>query len=209
MSTLRVRSADAIAEARLRRAGLVSRSTLEVVGIAGSLRAGSCNRAVLRAAAELAPPDLRVVEAGIAGVPFFDEDVEAEDDPAAVVALKRAVTAADGLVIVTPEYLHGLPGVVKNVLDWLSRPPGRAPLADKPVAVLGASRGMVGSARAQAQLRQTLYFNGCPILPPPEILISGVQEKVRDGGLVDATSRRFVADQMARFADWIRVFAEP
>ena len=201
MSTLKVRPTDA-------RSDLVSRSTLQVVGIAGSLRAGSYNRVVVRAAAELAPPGLHVVETGIADIPFFDEDVEAEGDPAGVPALKRAVAAADGLVIATPEYEHGVPGVLKNTIDWLSRPPGRGPLLGKPVAVLGASPGMVGTARAQAQLRQTLFFNGCPVLPPPEVLIANVHEKVRDGRLVDEESRRFVADQMARFADWIRIFAD-
>ena len=154
MSTLKVRPSRA-------RTGLVSRSTLQVVGIAGSLRAGSHNRTVVRAAAELAPPGLRIVETGIADIPFFDEDVEAEGDPAAVAALKRSVAAADGLIIATPEYEHGVPGVLKNTIDWLSRPPGRGPLLGKPVAVLGASPGMVGTARAQAQLRQTLFFVRC------------------------------------------------
>ncbi len=208
MSTTHVRPADPLEDAMPGGDGLVSRSTLHVVGIAGSLRAGSYNRAVLRAAAELAPAELRLVEAGIADVPHFDEDLEAEGDPPAVAELKRAVDAADGVVIVTPEYQHGVPGVLKNVIDWLSRPPGRAPLLAKPVAVLGASPGMVGTARAQIQLRQTLFFNGCPVLPPPEVLIAQVHEKVRDGRLVDEVSRRFVADQMTRFAGWIRIFAD-
>lgn len=176
---------------------------MDVVGIAGSLRQGSFNRAVLRAAVDLAPADMAIAIHDIADVPLYDFDVEEQGDPPGVVRLKEAIAAADGVLIVTPEYQHGVPGVLKNALDWASRPPGQSVLQTKSVAIMGASPGMTGTARAQTQLRQTLTYNASRILPPPEVLISHAHDKVNDGKLTDDRSRAYVEKTLARFATWI------
>lgn len=129
---------------------------LRVLGFAGSLRAGSYNRALLRAAVELAPDGVSVEAYDIADLPFYDGDVEAAGDPAAVVRFKQAIREADALLIVTPEYNGGVPGVLKNALDWASRPPSDAPIAGKAVVLMGASPSPGGTARAQAQLVELL-----------------------------------------------------
>lgn len=175
---------------------------MDVLGVVGSLRRGSFNRAVLRAAIELAPAEMSITEHPIGHIPLYNFDVEEQGDPDPVVAFKDAIAAADALLIVTPEYQHGVPGLLKNALDWASRPPRKAPISGKPVAIMGASPGMTGTARAQSQLRQTLVYNGCPVLPPPEVLISRADERIEDGRLVDETSRQFVQQALERFADW-------
>lgn len=124
------------------------------LGIPGSLRSGSYNRALLRAARELAPEGMGIDTFELHDVPPYNGDVEAEGDPRPVVALKQAIREADALLIATPEYNRGLPGVLKNAIDWASRPPLASPLARKPAAVMGASTGMGGTARAQEQLRR-------------------------------------------------------
>lgn len=178
-----------------------------MVAFAGSLRRGSYNRALLRAAIELAPPGLELVEHDLTGIPLYDFDVEQEGDPPGVVALKRVVAGADGVLIATPEYQHGVPGVLKNALDWLSRPPGKSVLQGKPVAIMGASPGMTGTARAQTQLRQSLVYNGCLVLPPPEVLVARAHQAFTDDGrLTDEGTRGFVADALRRFEDWIALF---
>src|SRR5205814_8833807 len=123
-------------------------------GIAGSLRTGSYNRALLRAAQELAPAGLELLTFDLAPIPLYDGDVEAQGDPEPVGALKTAIRDADALLIVTPEYNYGVPGVLKNAIDWASRPPGQSPLNGKPAALMGATPGMTGTARAQLQIRQ-------------------------------------------------------
>src|SRR5689334_19794657 len=115
--------------------------TLSVCGIAGSLRRESFNRSLLRAAVELAPPGMTITPFALDPVPLYNGDVEAAGDPPGVVALKEAIGGADALFICTPEYQHGVPGVLKNALDWASRPPGRSVLQGKPVAIVGATPG--------------------------------------------------------------------
>src|SRR5690606_28963397 len=138
-------------------------SPLLVCGIAGSLRQGSYNRALLRAAQELAPPgmEIRVFER-LREVPPYDADLEAMGDPEPVRALKQAIAEADALLIATPEYNHGVPGVLKNAIDWASRPPRSSVLSGKPTAIFGASPGVTGTARAQAALRQSFVFTNTP-----------------------------------------------
>ena len=118
---------------------------MQVLGIAGSLRSASYNRALLRAARELAPAGAEIVDFDLRELPFYDGDVEAAGDPEAVAAFKDAIRAADALLIATPEYNHGLPGVLKNAIDWASRPALASPLAGKPVAIMGASTGRGGT----------------------------------------------------------------
>jgi chromate reductase len=131
---------------------------LKVLAFAGSLRQGSYNRALLRAAQAFAPEGMVIDIFDLAPVPLYNGDVEAEGDPPGVAAFKDAIRAADAVLMVTPEYNHGVPGVMKNAVDWASRPPRDAPLAAKAVGIIGASPGMTGSARGQSQLRQAFEF---------------------------------------------------
>jgi chromate reductase len=179
---------------------------LVVCGIAGSLRGGSLNRALLRAARELAPSGVEVrIFDRLREIPPYDGDLEAAGDPEPVQALKRAIGDADALLIATPEYNHGVPGVLKNAIDWASRPPRGSVLAGKPAAVLGASPGITGTARAQSQLRQAFVFTDTPVLPQPEILVYRAHEKFdADGRLTDERTREFVARLLVALADWTR-----
>lgn len=179
---------------------------LVVCGIAGSLRKGSYNRALLRATQELAPDGMEIrIFDRIAEIPLYNQDVEAEGDPEPVEALKRAIGEADALLIATPEYNHGVPGVLKNAIDWASRPPRKAVLAGKATAILGASPGITGSARAQTQLRQAFVFTDTPALPQPEILVYRAHEKFdAEGRLTDAKTREFVGKLLVALADWAR-----
>jgi chromate reductase len=183
-------------------------ATIRVCGLAGSLRAGSYNRALLRAAVGLAPSGMEIqVFDGLRDVPLYDADVEAVGDPPGVAALKRAIRDADGFLVVTPEYNYSVPGVLKNAIDWASRPPDRSVLHDKPAAVMGATPGRGGTARAQLALRQSFVFTRTPVLPGPEVLVAEAPGKLADDGtLRDETTRRHVADLLARFARWIERF---
>jgi chromate reductase len=134
------------------------RAPIRVLGFAGSLRRGSYNRALLRAAQELAPAGMTIEVSDLAPIPLYNADVEAEGDPEPVAAFKAAIRRADALLIACPEYNHGVPGVLKNAIDWASRPPRSAALDRKPLALMGASPGMTGSARGQSQLRQAFVF---------------------------------------------------
>ncbi|MGH9379264.1 MAG: NADPH-dependent FMN reductase [Thermoanaerobaculia bacterium] len=179
---------------------------LLVCGIAGSLRRDSYNRALLRAAQELAPDGMEIrVFDRMAEIPLFNQDVEAAGDPEPVQALKRAIGEADALLIATPEYNHGVPGVLKNAIDWASRPPRGSVLAGKPAAIFGASPGVVGTARAQAQLRQTFVFTDTPALLQPEILVYRANEKFDAAGrLTDEKTREFIGKLLQGLADWAR-----
>jgi chromate reductase len=178
-----------------------------VVGFAGSLRRGSYNRALLRATTELAPPALRIVIHDLDGIPLYNGDVEAAGAPSSVVQLRDAIRQAHGLLIATPEYNHGVPGVLKNAIDWLSRPPRDNSLNGKVAAVMGASPGITGTARGQSQLRQAFVFTNTYALLQPEVLIARAHEKFdADGRLVDQATRDFLATFLQRFADLIARF---
>jgi chromate reductase len=181
---------------------------LRVLGFAGSLRAASYNRMLLRAAVELAPEGMEIEIFDIGGIPLFNEDVEAAGTPPAVEAFREAIRHADALLIATPEYNHGVPGVLKNAVDWASRPPRKAALAGKPAAVFGASPGATGTARAQTQLRASFVFTDTPVLPQPEVLVFRAHEKFdADGRLSDEPTRAFVARLLVALADWTRRLA--
>jgi len=158
---------------------------LKLLGIAGSLRAGSYNRALLRAAGELAPGWMEIEEWDIGVLPLFDADLEADGDPEPVAAFKRAVGEADALLIATPEYNRGLPGVLKNAVDWASRPALGSPLAGKLVGVMGASTGMSGTAHAQEQLRQALAFPRAHVLAEPRVLVPLAYDRFDEHGRLD------------------------
>ena len=178
-----------------------------VVGFAGSLRGGSYNRALLRAATELAPSALHIVIHELDGIPLYNGDVEAAGAPTSVVELRDAIRTAEGLLIATPEYNHGVPGVLKNTIDWLSRPPRDSVLNGKVAAVMGASPGMTGTARGQSQLRQAFVFTNTYALLQPEVLVGRAQEKFdADGRLVHQATRDVLATFLERFADLLARF---
>jgi chromate reductase len=144
---------------------------VRILGIAGSLREASYNRSLLRAARELLPAGVELEELALRALPFYDGDLEAAGDPEPVTALKQAIREADALLIATPEYNRGIPGVLKNAIDWASRPPLASPLTGKPVAIMGASTGRGGTARAQEQLRAALEFSRATVVEQPEVLV--------------------------------------
>jgi len=183
-----------------------SNRSLTALGIAGSLRAASYNRALLQAAIELAPADLTIVSFERLGeIPLYNQDVEPRGDPEPVAALKQAIRAADALLFVTPEYNYGVPGVLKNAIDWASRPVDKTPLKGKPAAIMGASAGTGGTIRAQLQLRQAFVFTQTYALQGPEILVARASEKFNaDGRLTDERTREAVHRHLVALAEWTR-----
>jgi chromate reductase len=179
------------------------KTALHVLGIAGSLRAASLNRALLRAAEELAPESMEIRTFDIAPIPLYNADVEAKGDPEPVAALKTAIREADALLIVTPEYNYGVPGVLKNAIDWASRPPAQTPLRGKPAAIMGATLGQGGTIRAQLQLRQAFVFTQTLALLQPEVLVTKAHEKFdKEGRLTDEPTRGLVKKQLEALRDW-------
>lgn len=175
---------------------------IHVAGIAGSLRKQSFNRGLLRAAVGLAPVGMTIETLDIAPVPLYNADVEAAGIPAPVAALGERVRAADALLIVTPEYNFSVPGVLKNTIDWLSRVPGSI-LSGKPAAMMSASPGMLGGARAQYHLRQIALFSNMLFLVRPEVLVMRAPEKFdAQGELADEKTREKVAELLAALRDW-------
>jgi chromate reductase len=178
---------------------------LKVIGIAGSLRTGSYNRALLRAAKALAPAGMEIEIAEIASFPLFNEDLEAKGTPLEVLELKRRIAEADALLIATPEYNHSVPGVLKNAIDWLSREPDM-PLEGKPTAIMGASTGMIGTARSQMHLRIAALAVNMPILQKPEIYVATAQRKFDEHGeLTDEPTRARIKALLAALMDWTLV----
>jgi chromate reductase len=162
---------------------------------------------LLQAAADLAAPSLHVVVHDLSAIPLYNADVEAAGVPDAVAELRTAVRQADALLIATPEYNHGVPGVLKNTIDWLSRPPRDSALNGKVAAIIGASPGMTGTARSQAQLRQAFVFTNTYALLQPEVLVARAHEKFdAEGRLTDETTREFLKTFLAAFNDLISRF---
>jgi chromate reductase len=152
----------------------------------------------------MAPSGMSIEPVEIGDLPFYNADVEARGDPPAVATFKERLREADGVLIATPEYNDGIPGVLTNAIDWGSRLPGRSPLVGKPVALVGAAAGQVGTARAQLHLRQLLSHVHARTLPPPELLVARAHEKF-DGELrlTDDNTRRVLETLLERFARWI------
>ncbi len=177
---------------------------LRVLGIAGSLRAGSYNRALLRAAQELAPQGMAIVTFELDAIPPYNADVEMAGFPEPIVAFKAALAAADAVLIATPEYNHSFPGLLKNALDWASRPPGKSPLDGKPAAIIGASSGAIGTARAQQHLRLVCSYLNMLVMNLPEVFVARAQDKFDAGGrLADEPTQQFLAKFLQAFQLWI------
>jgi chromate reductase len=166
---------------------------LNLVAFSGSLRAGSYNTALLHHLLRTQPPTMRITMHGIGDIPLFNEDVEAQGVPEAVARLHQAIRGSDGVILATPEYNHGIPGVLKNTLDWLSRGMPHA-FFGVPSALLGASDGMIGTTRSQAITRQTLATLNSPCMPFPQVLVSLVHKKIdSQGRLTDESTEKFIA----------------
>ncbi|MBO9543125.1 NADPH-dependent FMN reductase [Caulobacter sp.] len=176
---------------------------MKILAASGSLRAASYNTALLHAARELAPEEMTIEIFGLGDLPFFNQDVEEQGDPAPVAAWKDAVRAADGLLIACPEYNGGLTAVLKNAIDWASR--GKpAPLDGKIACALGASPGMTGTVRAQDALRLNLKRAGADLAPLSDILVGQAHTKFENGKLIDERTRQAIARHLASFASVIR-----
>ena len=174
---------------------------VRILGISGSLRQASYNRALLQAARDLAPAGVELAELDLSPIPMYDGDVELAGDPEAVADMRRAVADADALLIATPEYNRGTSGVLKNALDWLSRPALASVLRWKPVAIVGASTGRGGTRRAQQQVRDALHFPGARVVEEPEVVIPVAWEHF-DGelNLVDEGHRAALASVLGELA---------
>ncbi|MBB6071451.1 NADPH-dependent FMN reductase [Longimicrobium terrae] len=174
---------------------------MRVMGIAGSLREGSLNRALLAAAVELAPGGMTIVPyEGLADIPMYNGDIDTDElRPASVVDLKRRIAEADALLILSPEYNYSIPGVLKNAIDWASRPGYKSVLGGKPAAIGGASGGGIGTARMQVHLREVLYATLVRVMPHPGLLVGVAQTKFADGKLTDESTRQFLTTFLADF----------
>jgi chromate reductase, NAD(P)H dehydrogenase (quinone) len=180
-----------VRQAKVALLGSISMSSMTLLGVCGSLRKKSLNRALLLALAEVLPADVKLMMfEELADIPAFNSDLE--EEPAAVSALKAAIRETQGLVIATPEYNYSVPGVLKNALDWASRP-APSPLRGKPVGMIGCSLGMSGSMRAQYHLRQILVYSDSPTLNQPEVLIPRARELFDSAGrLTDESTRELM-----------------
>jgi chromate reductase len=179
---------------------------LHFVTLLGSLRQRSFNAAIARALPDLAPDGVTISALGSVGdLPHYDADLQGEGIPPAVAAMAAAITAADGVIVVTPEYNYSVPGSLKNALDWLSRMSPQ-PFIGKPVAIQTASPGVLGGVRAQYHLRQIFVFLDAQVLNKPEVMVGGAAGKVggQSGVLEDATTRDFIAGQLTAFVAFAR-----
>ena len=175
---------------------------MAILGIAGSLRQGSYNRAALRAAEQLVPEGARLDIFDLAGIPPFNQDDE-RNLPPRVVELKRSFRAADAVLLVTPEYNYSIPGVLKNAIDWASRPYGDNSWDGKPVAVMGASLGALGTARAQYHLRQVFVFLNMHAVNKPEVMISSAAERFDEqGNLKDEKTGKQIRSLLESLVEW-------
>jgi chromate reductase, NAD(P)H dehydrogenase (quinone) len=180
------------------------KSKLSILGFAGSLRKESYNKAILRVAQEVVPSEAQLEIFDLAGIPLFNQDTE-QQPAQRVTEFKAAIRAADALLIVTPEYNYSMPGVLKNALDNASRPYGDNAFEGKPVAIMGASIGMLGTARAQYHLRQCCVFLNMYPLNRPEVMVPFAHQKIDDKGrLTDAATREKIAELVAALITWTR-----
>jgi chromate reductase len=175
--------------------------TIRVLGLCGSLRKGSYNRMALAAAIEIAPDGMSIAEHAIGDLPLYNADVEKQGIPAPVKALRDAAAAADAILFATPEYNHSVTGVLKNAIDWASRPPDQ-PLNGKPCAMFGASPGLMGSVRSQLHLRHICVFVNLFAVNRPEVMIAQADRKFdADGRLTDETAKKLIRELLESLAD--------
>ena len=179
-------------------------SNMKILGFAGSLRKGSYNRALLRAAGELLPEGVTMETFDITGIPLFNQDLEM-DPPAAVKEFKAKIREADAILIVTPEYNYSIPGVLKNAIDSASRPHGDNAFDGKPVAIMSAATGMIGGARAQYHLRQSFVFLNMFPINGPEVIVTYAKNKFDENlRLIDQDTIKHVTQLLHALTDWSR-----
>ncbi len=184
----------------------MSDSSIRIVGISGSLRRRSFNRGLLRAAQEVAPAGVEVDIFDLSDVPLYNEDSAGPPEP--VAALQAAIRDADALLIATPEYNTSMSGVLKNAIDWASRPYQNHCLRDKPIALMSASPGRIGTARAQSDVRSVLTALGCYVLPKPVLRVGAAHEKFSvEGDLEDETVRQQLRDLLEALVAWTRMLS--
>ena len=177
---------------------------VHILGFAGSLRKSSFNRALLREALELVPEDARLEVFDLEGIPPFNQDLE-NQPPEKVKEFKAKIREADAILIATPEYNYSIPGVLKNAIDWASRPYGDNALEGKPVALMGASPGMLGTARAQYHLRQTFVFLNMHPINRPEVMVPFASDKVdQTGRLTDPKTKEKIRELLESLIVWTR-----
>src|SRR4051812_9090033 len=182
---------------------------IQILGIAGSLRRQSYNRGALRAAKQLVPEGATLDLFELDGIPGFNQDEE-QNPPNKVVELKRRIRKADAILFVTPEYNYSVPGVLKNAIDWASRPYGDNAWNGKPVAIMGASVGNIATARAQYHLRQIFVFLNMHAINQPEVMIGKAAERFdADGNLTDDTTKQYIRKLLQNLVDWTRRIAPP
>ena len=180
------------------------RKPVRILGIAGSLRRESYNRAALRAATELVPEGATIDIFELDSIPGFNQDEE-QNPPAKVVELKRQIREADAILIVTPEYNYSVPGVLKNAIDWASRPYGDSAWNGKPAAIMGASIGSIATARAQYHLRQMMVFLNMFPINQPEVMIGNAAERFdAEGNLTDDATKDFIRQLLQNLVEWTR-----
>ena len=177
---------------------------VRILGIAGSLRRDSYNRAALRAATELVPEGASLETFELEGIPGFNQDEE-QNPPAKVTELKNKIREADAILFVTPEYNYSIPGVLKNAIDWASRPYGDSAWSGKPAAIMGASVGAIATARAQYHLRQIMVFLNMFPINQPEVMIGKAQERFdAQGNLTDDATKEFIRQLLENLVEWTR-----
>jgi chromate reductase len=177
---------------------------IRILGIAGSLRRNSYNRSALRAAQQLVPPDATLEVFELDGIPVFSEDEERQP-PAKVVELKKHIREADAVLFVTPEYNYSIPGGLKNAIDWASRPYGDSAWTGKPAAIMGASIGALGTARAQYHLRQVFVFLNMHALNQPEVMIANASQNFDgEGNLTNETTKTLIRQLLSNLVSWTR-----
>jgi chromate reductase len=177
---------------------------ISILGFAGSLRQGSYNRSLLQAALELVPDGAKLEVFELDGIPLFNQDLESSP-PEKVKEFKRKIKAADALLIVTPEYNYSVPGVLKNAIDWASRPYGDNAFEDKPVAMMSASTGMLGGARAQYHLRQSFIFLNMHPVNKPEVFVTFAPQKFDDKGrLLDKKTKELIGELLDNLVAWAK-----
>jgi chromate reductase len=178
---------------------------IRILGIVGSLRKQSYNLGALRAAQQLCPGDAKIEICTLEGIPGFSQDEE-QRPPQKVVELKSRIRGADAILIATPEYNYGLPGVLKNAIDWASRPYGDSAWSGKPVAILSAALSMGGGVRAQYQLRQSFVFLNMDAVVQPEVAIGNAPSRYdQQGNLTDETSKKLIAQLVKNLVDKVRI----
>jgi chromate reductase, NAD(P)H dehydrogenase (quinone) len=180
---------------------------ISVLAMCGSLRRASYNMAALCAAIELKPPGMTIAVADIGSIPLYNEDVRAQGFPAPVETLRRQIKEADALLFACPEYNYSMSGVLKNAIDWASRPPDQ-PFAGKPAAIMGATAGMAGGAHAQGDLRRSFVFLDIHPINRPEVRIGQAQAKFdTEGRLIDEAARGFIPEMLLALDAWTRQIA--